>query len=157
MKFVIGPFKLYSHHLSDYMRRWIFQHPFGTVRLHNIRIPDADPDLHDHPWDFVSLILRGGYVEKVPVPGGNPATGPFQHLQIKAGGVNVRRSTDAHHIESLIGSSTWSLVFSGQRVRTWGFWTPEGWVQWRKYIDRSNKGVDPGEYAARLSELGIDE
>jgi hypothetical protein len=157
LNFRLGPFKLYDHHLSDYMRRWIFQHPFGTIRLHNIRLPDADPDLHDHPWDFVSFILRGGYVERVPCPGADPAVGPFQTLTIEAGGINFRRATDAHRIDRLIGGSAWTLVFSGRRVRSWGFWTPFGFIPWRAYVARANKGVDTDGYEARLKEVGVLE
>lgn len=157
MRLAIGPFKLYDHHLSEYMRRWIFQHPFGTIRLHNIRQPDADPDLHDHPFDFVSVILRGGYHELVPIPGGSPIHGPFQVIEVEAGCLSFRRSTDAHRIVSLINGSAWTLVFSGRRVRGWGFWSPDGFVPWREYIDRANKGVDPSGYEARLREVGVVE
>src|SRR5688500_6187293 len=45
-------------------RRGIDVLPFG-VYVHRILAPDPGLDLHDHPWPFVTLILRGGYVEEV--------------------------------------------------------------------------------------------
>lgn len=144
-----GPFKLYDHHIGDpenpYMLRWLFHHPFGTVRLHKITQADADPDLHDHPWDFVSFILRGGYTEDIG--------GPWEQ-HYGPGAISLKRASDAHRITSVDGP-TWTLVFTGQRIRKWGFWTPEGWVAWDAY-DRGVKG-DVAAYRARLEEVGVVE
>lgn len=47
---------------TEYMRRWIFSCPWFTIRLHHIL--DSDYGLpHNHPWNFVSLVLKGGYTE----------------------------------------------------------------------------------------------
>jgi hypothetical protein len=59
-------FRAYRSDLGDYMSRWVFKHPLGTVRLHHIRRPDMDVELHDHPWWFFSLILKGWYEEECP-------------------------------------------------------------------------------------------
>lgn len=50
-----------------YLRRWYLKGR-GTDEqwfLHNIRLPDAGRELHDHPWDFTTKILSGGYTEHV--------------------------------------------------------------------------------------------
>ena len=54
-------------HLEGYMNRWwlIPYNRFGiAVRIHEILRSDADRDLHDHPWWYVTIILRGGYWER---------------------------------------------------------------------------------------------
>jgi hypothetical protein len=56
-------FAFFASHIGDYMHRWIFKHPWGTVRLHHILRSDDDRHLHDHPFNFVSLLLTGGYTE----------------------------------------------------------------------------------------------
>ena len=43
----------------------IIQTPWFGVYLHHIHRPDSDPDPHDHPWAFASLVLTGSYRELV--------------------------------------------------------------------------------------------
>lgn len=38
-----------------------------ACRLHHICTPDLDREMHNHPWSFTSIILRGGYVERRPI------------------------------------------------------------------------------------------
>jgi hypothetical protein len=45
---------------------WLLQRLGVAVRLHVIHTPDLDRALHDHPWTFVSLVLRGWYREERP-------------------------------------------------------------------------------------------
>lgn len=45
-------------------RRGVDARLFGVL-LHRIDAPDPGLDLHDHPWPFVSIVLRGGYTELV--------------------------------------------------------------------------------------------
>lgn len=49
-----------------YLRRWyLWRLESGrSIRLHHILFPDQDPDPHDHPWWFFSIVLWGGYVER---------------------------------------------------------------------------------------------
>lgn len=52
---------------SVYMRRWRFLNtPWFGIRLHHIIRSDYDRELHDHPFTFLSIILRGGYTEFRP-------------------------------------------------------------------------------------------
>lgn len=125
--------KLYRSHLGAYMRRWIARCPAGTLRLHNIQQSDEGRDLHDHPFDFTSLILKGGYVEHRPdclcdkfVPSLPPCRfyGP--------GSVVRRRAEDLHRLE-LVNGPAWTLVLTGPYHRMWGFDTPDGWVPFDEY------------------------
>lgn len=52
---------------SEYIvRLHLFKTPWFALCLHWILKPDPEPYHHDHPVSFLSLILRGGYVEQVP-------------------------------------------------------------------------------------------
>ena len=54
---------------ATYLTRWrLVECPWFGVYLHAIRIDDSDRHLHNHPWAFCSLVLRGGYVEAGPHP-----------------------------------------------------------------------------------------
>lgn len=45
---------------------WLLQKLGVAVRIHDIRTADLDRALHDHPWTFASLVLRGYYIEERP-------------------------------------------------------------------------------------------
>lgn len=108
----------------DYMRRWVIFTPWGAARLHCILRGDDRAALHDHPMDFKSLILRGGYIEHTP---DRP---PRRFLP---GDVVVKRAEDLHALE-LIDGPAWTLVLAGPLRREWGFMTPdEGWIPASEY------------------------
>lgn len=99
-----------------------------SVRFHHLLASDADRDLHDHPWDFVSLILEGSYIE----------TTPAAERRFSAGDVLVHRAEDAHRL-TLPDGPVWSYVTTGPFVKTWGFQTPRGWVSWHDYRRRGSR------------------
>ena len=52
--------------LDGYMKRWwlLPYNRFGiAARVHQILRSDEDSHPHDHPWWYVTIILRGGYWE----------------------------------------------------------------------------------------------
>lgn len=119
--------------------------PWASVMVHHILRPDAARDRHDHPWSFVSAMLRGGYWEELPpapdYPGLPPSQWPTRKLVRRPrGSVRYRRAEALHRIDQLLGD-TWTLVLTGRRRRTWGFSVTDGlgthWVDWRTYC-----GVD---------------
>jgi hypothetical protein len=102
-----------------YMIRWrLVQTPYFAVYLHKFLRGDADPYVHDHPWNFISFVLRGGYGEIVR----DNFTHKLRHRNIRF--VNVKRRDDAHYVHTLHRVPTWTLVFRGRQRRTWGFWVP---------------------------------
>jgi hypothetical protein len=52
---------------NPYLYRWylIPRNRRFNIYLHKFLRDDDDRALHDHPWWFVSLILKGGYFERV--------------------------------------------------------------------------------------------
>lgn len=132
----LGPFEYRSDLIShDYMRRWTLFTPWGMLRLHHILRGDSREHLHDHPMDFASLILKGGYVEYRP--NREPRT-------FKPGSVVVRKAEDLHALEMLDGDA-WTLVLASPVRRDWGFATEEGWVSAGQYdswkAKRDQKGA----------------
>jgi hypothetical protein len=93
-----------------------------TARFHEILRSDT-ADMHDHPWDFVSVILSGRYVESTP--DGEREFGP--------GSVLVRRAEQLHRLV-LPAGPVWTFVTVGPVRRRWGFATADGWVPWRRYL-----------------------
>ena len=107
-----------DHPEQTYLSRLrIVQTPWFALYLHRMDGPDSRPTLHDHPWNFVSLILRGGYVERRL----DPATMRVTERH-RVRWVNRVRTHDAHAITALLRVPTWTLLLVGPRRRTWGYW-----------------------------------
>lgn len=135
---------------SVYLRRWyILRTPWFGVYLHNILRPDTDRHLHDHPWNFWSFVLKGGYTESVP---DRMSRWGLHRLRIwERWSVHRLRATDSHRIVHLL-PHTWTLILVGRRQRDWGFWVensedlsitapPYRWIQWQQYIQLRKDGV----------------
>lgn len=99
----------------------LIQTPWFGVYLHRFDGPDSRDTLHDHPWSFVSFILRGGYEER------REYGGPLHRVTR----INVKRATDLHYIDHLLRTPTWSLMLVGPRRRTWGYRDRDG--TWTAY------------------------
>lgn len=121
-----GSGDVYLHRLR------ILQTPMFGIYLHDLNLPDADRDPHDHPWNFYSVILRGGYTERYyPHP---TATLKNYRVQVwKRWSIHRMGRLRAHQIDS-VEPKTISLIFVGRRARNWGFHTPTGWVPWEEYV-----------------------
>lgn len=131
---------------SPYMRRWwvIPRNRRFNIYLHNIVRSDDDRALHDHPWWNVSIVLRGGYWEFVPVDIEKPAGATIGRFR-GPGSIVFRRATAAHRLAIGAGATCWSLFITGPNVRDWGFWCPQGWKHWQKFVDMTNTGaIGPG-------------
>lgn len=109
---------------GTYLTRWrVVSTPWGGIYLHRMSGPDPRATLHDHPWRFLSIVLRGGYVERRL----NPITMKVdEHHVVRH--FNRMRLCDAHAIVDLLARETWTLLFVGRRVRTWGYWEGSAWV-----------------------------
>lgn len=107
---------------EEYLRRYhIFESKWFRIYLHKISLSDADPCMHDHPWWFISFILRGGYTEHTP-------KGTFQR---RPGNVLYNPIPWLHRLE--LKKPAWTLLIGGPVSRVWGFMTPNGWMPFDEY------------------------
>jgi hypothetical protein len=121
----------------------------GRIYLHNFLRSDYDRALHDHPWNFVSLILTKGYWEygdvrqismKEVIAGKwEWTTGGYEMRAFHKPFRVVRRGAGwRHRVQLVDGTEPWTLVFIGPKVRSWGFWTtPHKWCPWQSYSTRT--------------------
>lgn len=121
-------------------KRWL---PIA-MRLHHIARPDLDRDFHDHPWTFISLVLRGGYLEQRPsstVPNWRQGKTGYEEdcyeMWRMPGSIGLRRYTDRHRI-SYVLPDTVTLVVVLRKRQSWGFFTLAGKVHWRDYASVHN-------------------
>lgn len=105
---------------KPYMVRWrILGH---HLKIHKFIRSDTDC-LHDHPWAFTSIIIKGSYTEITP-SGSKKYYAPC---------ILYRPAKYIHRLEVDETKSTWTIVINFKKVRSWGFWTKSGWIYWRKY------------------------
>ncbi len=121
-------FKLYKKKIisrgpdrEPYLVRYtLFTCKYFSVKVHNILLSDYQC-LHDHPWAFVTFLLKGGYVEHTEK--GSKVYGRFSLLR--------RKAEFLHRLE--VHQPVWSFVVTFRKTRMWGFKTPTKWVKWYEY------------------------
>lgn len=108
--------------------RWIlFRVPRFGVYLHKLCRSDYDRALHDHPWPFISVILKGNYTEvHDQTIDGQKVFEPHSRWSIL-----IRPAEWRHRF--VLDNPAWTLVIVGRRARRWGFFLPSGWCWWRKH------------------------
>ncbi len=107
------------------------------IYVHRISASDEDAHMHDHPWDFRSLILRGSYTEEsVAHVGQTPVTRTYT-----PGTVIEHEYSDFHQI-TLNTPVVWSLVVATGMRHPWGYLVNERWVPQDTYRDWKNGKLD---------------
>tara|TARA_B110000208_G_C11730679_1_gene416289 strand:+ start:995 stop:1447 length:453 start_codon:yes stop_codon:yes gene_type:complete len=96
--------------------------PFN-IFIHKFLKSDPD-DLHDHPWNYFTFILSGGYWE-------HTTTGKFWRRPFSC---IYRKAKSLHRIElDREKPYCWTLFIPCRRKRDWGFVTKDGWVTNKQY------------------------
>lgn len=113
--------RIQRHDSIDYLTRYtLLSTRLFSIKLHHILSSD-DECLHDHPWTFISILLRGTYIEESD--NGYKGFGP--------GSILFRRAQWKHRL--MIDKPVWSCVITFRKVREWGFWTKKGFIRWEDY------------------------
>lgn len=110
----------------------ILDTPWFGIYLHDIFEPDGDRDPHNHPWSFLSIVLRGRYVERVyPLPEYDLG----QVVQKSHGRFSIHRmDTESAHRIVYAATGLKTLIIRGRRnPKGWGFFTRHGYVPWQRY------------------------
>jgi hypothetical protein len=110
---------------EDYMDRYYLFLKNRTwfpvnVTLHRIKKSD-DPIFHDHPWPYLTIILKGGYWEHTPLYDTDGRM--LSEFQVWRGpGSIIKRSAGEYHwIELDDEKPATTLFFMGPQQREWGF------------------------------------
>jgi hypothetical protein len=98
--------------------------------------------VHDHPWPYATLILKGGYWEWVPVF--NTIGKKISEYRVWRGPGSFRTcsANSYHRIELEPGITAWTLFMPGPHKREWGFLVNNKWIQHEQYLkDRKENHV----------------
>lgn len=145
-----------------YLLRWwvIPRNPTLNIYLHQFLRDDDDRALHDHPWPWCSILLRGAYIEHTIAAGG------IHHREARyVPSIKFSGARRAHRIELMprwwmadtfddamampddqayAKAECWTLFITGPRIRSWGFHCRSGWVHWRDFTDPATQGTTVG-------------
>jgi len=110
-------------------RTWF---PFN-IFLHKFLKSDPD-DVHDHPWPYASLILKGGYWEWIPhFNSQGQKIGEYQVWRA-AGSFRINSANSYHRIELDPTVECWTMFMPGPQKREWGFLVNNKWIHNDEYI-----------------------
>lgn len=136
---------------NPYLLRWFLIPRNPLINIYRHRFCQSDPSApHDHPWDFLSVVLHGSYRE---VSAGGDA---IRH----PGSIAFRRASTRHRVQ-LLGHPVTTVIITGPRRRRWGFWCPRPhaapqFVPWEKFGsggcgENADPMMRPGHHAPRRS------
>jgi hypothetical protein len=99
---------------NSYFSRW-HQSWLPSVRVHYIRLADVAGDLHDHPWNARTIILRRGYTE-TRLEGRK-----LVRIQRERGDTCTLKYGEYHTINRVAAGGAWTLFFTWKYQGPWGF------------------------------------
>ena len=142
--------------LPGYMNRWWFARWGKTyptadgnlayeraMRVHHILRSDERGEVHNHPWNYITVILFGGYWEHRPIfnPEDDTEVIGYTRTWYGPGSVLFRKANSFHFLELEKGKTAWTLFCTGKYRNGWGFLveTPNQaertmFVPWRVYL-----------------------
>lgn len=107
--------------------------PFN-IFLHKFLKSDPD-DVHDHPWPYATLIIKGGYYEWVAeFDSSGKKVGETRYWR-GPGHFRVCKAESFHRIELKPGVECWTIFMPGPQKREWGFHVAGKWIHYQNYIE----------------------
>lgn len=107
----------------SYLKRWILETPWFSLRLHKWRGSDDPRAFHDHAWDFATIVLKGSYLD----------VNPEGIDRLTAGSFRFRRAKHRHTVK-ILQNPTWTFVVTGPVKREFGFWVKGKFRHRNKYF-----------------------
>jgi hypothetical protein len=111
-------------------RKWF---PFN-IFIHKFLKSDPD-DVHDHPWPYATLILKGGYWEWIPQF--NREGKKCSEIAAWRGPGHFRMcsANSYHRIELDPSIECWTMFMPGPQKREWGFLVKGNWIKHDEYMN----------------------
>jgi hypothetical protein len=128
---------------AEYMHRYYLflkdrkRFPFN-VTLHKI-VRSDDPIFHDHPWPYMTIVLKGGYYEHTPVFDKDGKKFAEFTRWCGPGTIIKRKAHELHWLELEGNQPVTTLFIMGPQQREWGFLTESNtgnqhWVKHDNYL-----------------------
>ena len=103
------------------MKRWLIDFGIFSIRLHHWLYSDDQRNYHDHPWAFITIILKGGYTDISPKDQNDISKEESKKERMTFGTVKYRPANYKHTVK-VDKKGCWTLLLTGREKRDWGFW-----------------------------------
>jgi hypothetical protein len=101
-----------------------------AIRVHEILRSDTGRDPHNHPWPYITVILRGRYCESRYDDTGYLVSSKWHG----PGSVLIRSAKDLHRLYLSPHTTVTTLFMTGRYRQKWGFRTHDGFVPHNEYF-----------------------
>jgi len=108
-----------------YMRRWVINLWLFSIRLHVWYRSDDKRHMHNHAFNFLTIVLRGGYIDVSPV----------NNDILSKGSIRYRKADHTHYVGYPI-PGTMTLLFCGRKKQNWGFFVKGKLMRPLRYFSR---------------------
>lgn len=95
-----------------YAFRWVLNLGFISFRVHHFLRSEPIAHKHDHAWDYITFILKGGYLD----------VSPNKIDKLKTGSIRFRKAEHIHTVVIPKSSDCWTFLIAFKPRRKWGFW-----------------------------------
>ena len=107
--------------------------PFN-IFLHKFHKGDPG-DVHNHPWPYFTLILKGGYYEWIPQFYDDGTMSCEVRKWRGPGHFRLCSANSYHRIELKEGVIPWTLFMPGPQKQEWGFLVKNKWTHNENYLE----------------------
>ena len=122
-----------------YAERWAIDlGRLGSFRIHRWFRSDDKRNPHDHPSDFITLVLKGAYTDRCTIPLEDATEPAPVFLERMTPGTIRRRKAEHRHVVDVDSGGCWTLLYFWPKRRDWGFWVPRK-LDGRLKFMKSNK------------------
>lgn len=146
--------------LDGYMNRWWLFNRYSeigsgkmipkmfpwlpSIRIHQILREDYARDMHDHPWNARTIILKGDYDEERLLNYYGEIPGWGEQIDVRdytrrAGDTATLKFGEYHNITRVSHGGVWTMFITYKYQGTWGFFV-------------KGKKVPHTEYEAKIAE-----
>lgn len=106
-----------------YVRRWLLDCYFFSVRIHHWISSDDLRYPHDHPWWYLTIVLWGSYED----------ISPEGNRTLRAPAIAYFPATHKHSVK--VGpKGAITFLLTGPERRTWGYWVNGKFRKRNKYF-----------------------
>jgi hypothetical protein len=141
-----------------YFRLWAVLFKKWSVRLHQWLGDDDHRHPHNHPYWFVTVVLRGGY-DDVTYETIDNAVLVKDVERMRAGMIRFRPADHMHSVQN-VRPNTWTFLITGAPMFRWGFLVKGKIIKRDKYFavhghhpcDGTGEGVRLKPDGTRISD-----